>query len=440
MRYALLPPLLLAAGAAAAEPLADDPDRNIWIPPEDELQQTLRVGAVHDGDEIQIRYEFAIDEPSWYHQYWRYEDGEWVRYGSGSPGPDEHGLYEDRISMMLDDGGVDGFGRYGGWMLTHEGMRTLTSEVPADAVMAHPKLGEEMGRSDVRKYLPGTRDAEPDQMSWDRLLPDADLDDLAESGHFLDLWQWRAHRSHPVGHADNNLVSYYRLSAEGQSMFTDNWDDEAGQPAWMFDPDIVGDVAIDWDRLIAREYGQDAPYFISEDNAVPFDPDHDWEEGDVIPQRFLRTPKGSRGAIRADGGYSDGAWRVRLTRSLEAPNAGDSKTLESGELYDVAFAVHSGAVGARWHRVSLPLELGVDVDEADITATYTEGDLDDAEVEWTEVGLIYPGQVTWQWLNSDHPGAELVREGELSIHDEHVLDELMEFIVEHELEEIVEDE
>ncbi len=424
-------PLVLSS-ALGAEPILEDHERNIHIPPEDELQRSLKVGAVYNDEEFQLRYEFAVDEPSWYHQYWRYEDGEWVRYGSGSPGPDAHHLYEDRISMMLDDGGVDGFDRYGGWMLIHEGMRTLTSAVDADEVRAHEKLGREMGRSDVRKYLPATRDAEPDEMSWDKLLPDEDLHDLRASGYFLDLWQWRAHRSHPVGHADNTLVAHYRLSSEGRSMYTDNWDEDGEHPAYMFDPDQVGKVALDWERLIAREYDQDDPYYISEDNAVPFDPDHDWQEGDVIPQRFLRAPDGSRGAIRAEGGYEDGAWRIRLTRTLEAPNQADSKALAAGETYNVAFAVHSGGVGARWHRVSLPLELGLDVDEADVTARHTEGDLDAAEVEWQEIGLIYPGQVTWQWLNSDHPGAQLVRQGELSVHDQHALDELMEFIVEDE--------
>ena len=428
----LLALLVLAVQGVAAEPILEDHDRNIHIPPTDELQQTLRVGAVYNDEEFQLRYEFGVDEPSWYHQYWRYEDGDWVRYGSGSPGPDEHHLYEDRISMMLDDGGVDGFDRYGGWMLIHEGMRTLTSAVGDDEVSAHQKLGREMGRSDVRKYLPATRTGEPDEVSWDRLRPDDELDELRAAGYFLDLWQWRAHRSHPVGHADNTLVAHYRLSAEGRSMYTDNWDEQARQPAYMFDPDKVGKVALDWDRLIAREYGQDDPYFLSEDNSVAFDPDHDWQEGDVLPQRFLRRPDGSRGAIRAEGSYSEGAWRVRLTRSLEAPDPGDSKKLADGETYHVAFAVHSGGVGARWHRVSLPLTLGLGIEQADLTAVRVNGDLDEAEVEWHEVGLIYPGQVTWQWLNSDHPGAALVRAGELSVHDQHALEELIEFIVEDE--------
>lgn len=407
-----------------------DRERNLHIPADADARDSLHVAATFDDDKFRLHYHYETDSPSWYHQYWRYEDGDWVRYGSGAPGPDEHGLYEDRISMMLDDGSVDGFDRYGGWMLIHEGMRTLTSAADEDQVTDHPKLGEGMGRSDVRKYLPQSRDVDdPGDLSWDAIRDDDELAELQDDGVFLDLWQWRAHRSHPMGVADNGYVLHYRLSSQGRSMFTDNWDDEAGQPAYMFDPDTTGRRALDWDALVNREYGQDDPYFIAEHNAVPFDPEHDWQEGDVIPQRFLRQPDGSRGAIRADGGYEDGNWRITLTRTMEAPNRLDSKTLAPGETYNVAFAVHSGSVGARWHRVSLPQTLGLDVDEADVVAVRTDGEPDEDALKWTEIPLIYPGQVTWQWLHGDHPGGEQVREGEIGVRDFHDLDELQQFIL-----------
>lgn len=421
--------------AIAGEPVMEDPERNVYIPGAALDHGTLRVAATFDDERIRIHYEYPTEEPSWYHQYWVYEDGEWVRYGSGV-GPDEHGLYEDRISMMLDDGSVDGFDRYGGWMTAHDGMRTLTSEVDADAVRAHPKLGKELGRSDVRKYIPQSRTTEdPAGMSWDAIRDDDELAALQDDGVFLDLWQWRAHRSHPMGVADNGYVLHYRLSSEGRGMFTTNWDDDAGQPAWMLDPEVTGKRALVWDRLIAREYTQDDPYYISEDNAVAFDPDHDWQEGDVIPQRFLREPSGSRGAIQAEGGYEEGAWRVRLTRTLEAPNPLDSTSLQEGGLYNVAFAVHTGQVGARWHQVSLPQTLGLGVEEADIVATRVDDvtAVDDDQLAWTELQVLYPGQATWQWLNSDHPGAAEVREGEIGIHDEHTPDELRAFTIAEEI-------
>lgn len=255
------------------------------------------------------------------------------------------------------------------------------------------------------------------------------------------MWQWRAHRSHPVGKADNGLVLHYRLSADGRGMYTTNWDDEAGQPAWMYDPDQTGFHALEWERLVGQGYGQDDPYFLSEDHAVAFDPDHDWREGDVIPQRLLRAPSGSRGAIDASGGYRDGAWQVRLTRTLTAPDPLDSKTLTSGGRYTVAFAVHTGGYGARWHRVSLPLTLHLDDGHQDdaaagrkpeLVAQRVDGDLDEAEAQYTEVPVFYPGQVTWQWLHgSGHPGQALIETTPIGIRDVaelHPLDELVEWI------------
>ncbi len=420
-------------GLTLTEPGAVDRDRNVYIPAEEDARSLLRVAAVYNDDDFRIHYHFDTEHPSWYHQVWRYEGGTWVRYGSGGPGPDEHGLYEDRISMMLDDGKVDGFDRLGGWITAHDGMRSLTSEVDAEAVSAHPKLGRQLGRNDVRKYLPQTRitDDRKDG-SWDQLVDDGDLVELQDAEVFIDLWQWRSHRSHPMGYADNNYVLHYRLSAEGDSMFTTNWDDDKGHPAWMFDPEQVGTSSLDWKALLAREYGQEDHYFLSEDNAVAFDPDHDWQEGDVLPQRFLQQPSGSRGAIRASGRYERGAWRVALTRSLQAPNARDSKALEHGGRYNVAFAVHSAA-GARWHLVSLPMVLGLEVDDADIVARRIEGDLDHAELEWTEIEIFYPGQVTYQFLHrAEHPGSTLVREGELGVRDMHTLDTLPGFIIDME--------
>ncbi len=353
---------------------------------------TLRVGAVYNDDDFQIRFVFATENPSWYHQYWVHEGGEWVRYGSGAEGRDPDGLYEDRISMMIDDGSVPAFAQTGGHVSVHPGMRSTATAAPADEVRAHPHLGDHLGRSDVRKFIMESRSGAYGPDSWKNVLPREDLERLREEGVFLDLWQWRAHRSNPIGYADNGYVLEYRHSSSGRSMFTDNRDEETGLPLRMFDPAATGSRALRLESLRAREYGQDDPYYLTEEDSVPFDPDHAWREGDAIPQRLLRQPDGSRGAIRARGEYRDGAWRVRLTRSLEAPDPLDSKALEPGETYQVAFAVHNAA-GARFHRVSLPLTLGLGV-ESDLEARKVDGDLDVADVDWTEVTIFYLGDPT----------------------------------------------
>ena len=411
-------------GCGAAEPPSGDAsqasasDGDVSAAP---VAQTLRVAVVYDDERIGVHFEFPTEQPSWYHQYWVRERGEWVRRGSGADGPDPDGFYEDRISMLLDDGSVEGFDRFGGWMTAHDGMRSLPDAVPPEDVTAHPVLGESMGRRDVRKYLPQTREvADPAMPSWYALVDDARLEALRDSGAFLDLWQWRAHRSHPVGYADNGYVLHYRLASAGRGSFTDNVDPDTGGPARMFDASVVAGHALSVERLQAREYGQEDIYFISENNSVPYDPDVDWQDGDAIPHRLLREPDGSRGAIRATGRWHDGAWRIALTRSLATPDPRDSKALAPGQRYSVAFAVHTGATGARWHLVTLPqvLALGDDPD-ADLRARRV-GDVDaPGELDWTALDLVSPGTVTWQWMHDAHPGSDLIRDGRLSIRDVH---------------------
>lgn len=385
----------------------------------------LYVAAEFDDESIRLHYRLEVESPSWYHQYWVYRDGSWQVEGSGADGPDPNGLYEDRISMLLDDGQVQGFDRFGGFMLVHPGMRSLDNAASPEQVRAHPLLGEQMGRSDVRKYLPQSRNVDyySDPARWDDTKSSEALEAMQDAGEFLDLWQWRAHRSNPIGYADNGYVLHYRLNSEGQSMFATNeiTDEHTGEtrPEYMFDAEQVGHRALTWDALLERAYSQDDAYYLSEATAVAFDPEHEWQEGDVLPYRRLQTPSGSRGAIKAQGRYADGYWRVTLTRTLDSPNPSDSKTLAPGELYHVAFAVHHGGVGARHHRVSLPQSLGLDLD-ADIVASYSEQPLPDDALAWQRIELVNPHQVDWEWLVTRHQGANFIRgDMPIGVRDQH---------------------
>lgn len=381
----------------------------------------LYVAAEYNDTELRLHYRLEVENPSWYHQYWVFRDGQWHREGSGSEGPDANGLYEDRISMLLDDGSVQGFDRFGGFMLAHPGMRSMDTAASEDEVSAHPVLGEKMGRSDVRKYLPQSRDIEyySDPAPWHAIKSQDALSQMQQTGEFLDLWQWRAHRSNPLGYADNGYVLHYRLNSEGRSMFTSNQADDDTRPAYMFDAEKTGQHALNWDALTQQAYSQDDFYYLSEDHAKPFDEEHPWQDGDVLPYRLLQTPDGARGAIKAQGRYEDGAWRVTLTRSLASPNTIDSKALQHGERYHVAFAVHHGGVGARYHRVSLPHSLGLGVD-ADIVATQAQQALAEDELNWHEVGLVDPHQVNWEWLVTRHQGANFIRgDMPVGVRDQH---------------------
>ena len=159
-------------------------------------------------------------------------------------------------------------------------------------------------------------------------------------------------------------------------------------------------------------------------NAVPFDPQHTWNIGDVIPRRLLRAPEGSRGNIHANGIYRDGKWTVDLWRALDTDSLVDDKILREKGVYQIAFAAHILSTGSRWHYVSFPMTLGLDR-HADIVATKFRGEVPPWQgIEWTELTLFYPGQMDWQHVTSDaHAGAPDISAGmPLSIgHDEATL-------------------
>lgn len=359
-----------------------------------EAPPLLSVAGYFDDENVVLFLRFPTDNPSWYHQYWVFRDGQWVRYGSGTSGPDEHGFYEDRISVMWDDGSVDGFAEMGGYTAVHGGMRHTRSEVSPERVREHPYFGEQLGRTDVRKFIRESRDETADGELWENVKSEDALEALRKEGRFLDLWQWRAHRSNPVGFADNGYVLEYRHGSAGRAMYTTNEDPELGGPQMMFDSQKTGFRALCFDKLVAREYGQDDRYFLEESFAVSLDLDHEWQNGDALPHRLLQGPDGSRGAIRAEGRHSDGAWRVRLTRSLESPNPMDSISFVPGETYTAAFAVHTGSVGGADHWVSPPVNVGFAAD-AQIRFEYIEGERPaEADLDWQDLQLFRPADPT----------------------------------------------
>ncbi len=378
----------------------NDPENNVFVP--DELLMDLNVKAAYDDEEIHWLFNWDTDNPGFSHDYFAFEGGEWVRYGRGAPGGDPDSLQEDRVAFMVDDGKVEGFREYGGYMtILDYAMAGYSNQAPEEEVVA--AIGEE----EVSKFLPETRKEAGD---WRGLRPEDELARLRENGYFLDMWHWRAHRSNPIGYSDDQAVFASRDTDDGQSVFKTNFDEETDLPAFMFDSDKTGQYAMNLEKLLNFEYTQDDFYYLSEDIAVPFDPDHEWQEGDVIPRRLLREPEGSAGDIFAQGIATENEWTVELSRALDTGNALDDKALTDLGLYNVAFAVHINATGGRWHYVSFPFSLGLGRD-AQIEAVPFTGDQPPwDDIGWTEITLLYPGQMGYNHAASDaHAGADAVR-------------------------------
>jgi hypothetical protein len=377
----------------------DDPERNIWIP--DNLTMPLQLQVAYNDEQIFFRYRWHAERPHVYTDLLRYSDGQWHRNLHTPVGPEPDGVYEDRLTMMLDDGSVPEFQRYGGYITVGANMRDFSD------------AGPNAGRDDAhrRKYLPATRS---DPNDWYSIVDPATLQAQRQAGYFLDLWHWRAHLSNPLGWSDDQVIAWYRLYDSGDGPFFSNWDGAKGQPRHMFDAGKTGISALRWDDVTADRAAMPEHYYLSENTAAPFDADRDWQEGDVIPGQVLREPSGARATIRVhgEGRWADGEWDVTLVRKLDTGDPLEDKVLQDQGVYSIALAVHRDAKASRWHYVSMPVQVGLGRD-GDVSATRFTGNAPDwSQVDTHEVTLFYPGQVNWPRLTSKiHAGAEYIAKG-----------------------------
>lgn len=387
----------------------DDPKRNISVPKQ--LTVPLQVQAAYNGTDMFFRYRWPADKPGIFHDVVKFEGGKWVTKGSANPGSQTDGLHEDRVAMMLDDGSVPEFARYGGYLAIGSGIATFTNHAKSDEVKAHPYLGKKLKQEEISKSLPNTR---TDINNWASVQPEDKLKAQREAGYFLDLWHWRSHRSNPINMSDDQVVAEGRLSDGGKSAAASNWDGDRKQPKLMFNAATTGYKALKWDDVKQGKVAQDSTYFLREGEAVAFDPAAGWSEGDTLPRRTLRAPEGSMAdiAVQGKGRWADGFWDVTLTRKLNTGNPLDDKILKDQGAYSVAFSIHRNATGGRWHYVSLPYSLGLGR-TGDIMAQPFAGTTPQWKEQWTNIELFYPGQVSWPHLNSSkHAGAKFISKGQ----------------------------
>ena len=334
----------------------------------------LDVQVAYDAENAYFRFQWKtqMDRPGQMHNYLRFDGEKWEIYGgprssgkvrSGAQPP----LYEDRLTMMIDDGSVPMFAAQGCWLTCHTGMRDMGDEPTKDEIAANPILGAGgLKKKDIRKYLPLSRT--DDMSSWDATRLAEEIAALKAEGQFVDLMQWRAARSAPVGMTDDGYVLEYRLFDAGKKPFSWNLDKKTMTPKFMFDPSKVGMKAI----TVADIGDPTKPYaIIQEQNAVPYDPDAGWKEGDVLPGRLL-TRTGTSGSA-ADNNevtseWTDGMWTVVWARPLDTGHPEDDKAIEDGKAYSFGFAVHDDNVTTRFHFVGFPLSIGFGT-EGDIQAT-----------------------------------------------------------------------
>ncbi|MCX7173574.1 MAG: ethylbenzene dehydrogenase-related protein [Proteobacteria bacterium] len=321
----------------------------------------LKVQAAYDASNAYLRFQWKTDNAysGTEHQYLRFDGKEWKVWGYPKLDKPVHegkqpGIYEDRMSIMLDDGKVGGFAKQGCWLTCHDGQRDSRNQFTKEEVAANALLTA-IKKGDVRKYLPETR---TDPSDWKTGKTVEEIAKLKAAGYFVDLIQWRAHRSYAVGMADDGYVLEWRLSDAGKDMFGGNADAKTHEPKFMWDEKKVGYKSI---KALDLHKGGDH-FLIREKNAVPFDPSAGWKEGDMIPDYIVsrEDAKGSAADNNAIASWKDGMWTVVMIRPLGLTND-DDKSLKEGGVYNIGFAVHDDNITTRGHHVSFARTLGLGV-------------------------------------------------------------------------------
>ena len=214
------------------------------------------------------------------------------------------------MTIMIDDGKVPLFAQQGCWLTCHDGQRDMPKQFTSDEVKANALLSA-IKRNDVRKYLPASRNNPSD---WKSGKSVEDIAKVKAAGGYVDLIQWRAHRSHPAGMADDGYVLEWRNFDSGSNMFGGNADAKTHALKFMWDQKKVGYKAITAAQLRKGDH-----FLIREQNAVPFDPNAGWKEGDMIPDYVVRSwamePFSSNSSPLIE-------WETRLKRRRPLPQRG----------------------------------------------------------------------------------------------------------------------
>lgn len=312
----------------------------------------LKFQAAYDAKNAYFRMQWrtAASGPGTEYPYYRFDGKEWKIYGF--PRLDkvvqegkQPGIYEDRMSLMIDDGKVPGFAQQGCWLTCHTGERDMPGVASKDDAQKAIK------KNDIRKYLPAARN---DPSDWRTAKSPEEIAKIKAAGGFLDLIQWRAARSNPVGGVDDGYVLEFRNFDGGKNHFASNLDSEKKIPKFMFDAAKFGSKAVTADQLRKKDN-----YLIKGVNGVPFDANAGWKEGDMLPRYFLQPADATGSAADNKGiaAWKDGMWTVVIIRPLGLAN-NDDKALKDGGVYNVGFAAHDDNITTRGHHVSFVKTLG----------------------------------------------------------------------------------
>ncbi len=137
-------------------------------------------------------------------------------------------------------------------------------------------------------------------------------------GQKLDLWNWTAQRSNPLGYMDD-LVMFHEARgnrparrADGGGGYEDNWDKDAKRPRFSFkEGATLGPVLLKADAVEIKDAGK-------------------FKAGDRLPREVLEKPVGGRGDIEAKAAWDNDRWTLEVRRARVTKDEGDVQLSGSG--------------------------------------------------------------------------------------------------------------
>jgi hypothetical protein len=168
----------------------------------------------------------------------------------------------------------------------------------------------------------------------------------------LDLWHWKSQRTNPADYADDQFI---------QSEVDYSADEVTGRKS---DDKTGGGYVSNWDSAMQRPVyapadGNYVKRGLLKSEAVEITDFSIFKEGDLISREVLERPTGSRGDISAEAEWSDGYWKLLLSRSLKTGNS-DDVNFDINKTYAFAISVHDNEHGIEHLFMSLTVSLGFD--------------------------------------------------------------------------------
>lgn len=163
-------------------------------------------------------------------------------------------------------------------------------------------------------------------------------------GGWVDVWHWKAHRTNPLGHADDKYFNDVIGGDGGRhgdlktiGLYSDNKDNDL--------PKYSGPIT-DGHFIIIQE-GEDETSltaFTAADTTID------------IPGYILNeNADGSRADVEAKGVWNNGKWTVELKRMLDTGNSDDDAVFIEGQTIQATIAVTNNSGGD--HSGAMPFEV-----------------------------------------------------------------------------------